>query len=154
MGAAGVSVDKETRQNLILRVISEQQLGTQQDVVKALADEDVEVAQATVSRDLAELGVGAGVFLRCVGGDVKPDRACGTAESPIGRAEDPSSQAQYAPVAVTHQGVCSGDCLKGAPEVVLGGQRGASQDQCFHKSAPPQLFQSKHADARTAAKCH
>ncbi len=57
MGAPGVSVDKETRQNLILRVISEQDLGTQQDVVKALAGEDVEVAQATVSRDLAELGV-------------------------------------------------------------------------------------------------
>lgn len=57
MGAPGVSVDKETRQNLILRLISEQDLGTQQDVVRALAGEDVEVAQATVSRDLAELGV-------------------------------------------------------------------------------------------------
>lgn len=57
MGAAGVSVDKETRQNLILKVISEQELGTQQDVVGALAGEGVEAAQATVSRDLAELGV-------------------------------------------------------------------------------------------------
>lgn len=57
MGAADLSVDKETRQNLILRLISEQELGTQQGMVKALAGEGVEVAQATVSRDLAELGV-------------------------------------------------------------------------------------------------
>ena len=57
MGATGTNVDKTTRQDLILRLISERDLGTQQDVVGALADEKVEVAQATVSRDLAELGV-------------------------------------------------------------------------------------------------
>ena len=51
------NVDKGTRQDLILRVISERELGTQQDVVAALSDLGVEVAQATVSRDLAELGV-------------------------------------------------------------------------------------------------
>ena len=50
-------LDKTTRQDLILRLISERDLGTQQDVVAALADENVDVAQATVSRDLAELGV-------------------------------------------------------------------------------------------------
>src|SRR5215217_5841820 len=47
------NVDKGTRQDLILRVISERELGTQQDVVAALSDIGVEVAQATVSRDLA-----------------------------------------------------------------------------------------------------
>ena len=57
MGATMSPVDKTTRQDLILRLISERDLGTQQDVVGALADEGVEVAQATVSRDLAELGV-------------------------------------------------------------------------------------------------
>ena len=57
MGPTGTHVDKTTRQDLILRLISERDLGTQQDVVGALADEKVEVAQATVSRDLAELGV-------------------------------------------------------------------------------------------------
>ncbi len=58
MGAiTGTHVDKGTRQDLILRLISERPLGTQGDVVAALADEGVEVAQATVSRDLAELGV-------------------------------------------------------------------------------------------------
>lgn len=57
MGATLSPVDKTTRQDLILRLISERDLGTQQGVVAALADEGVEVAQATVSRDLAELGV-------------------------------------------------------------------------------------------------
>ncbi len=57
MGSTISPVDKTTRQDLILRLISEKDLGTQQDVVAALADENVEVAQATVSRDLAELGV-------------------------------------------------------------------------------------------------
>ncbi len=57
MGTTLSTVDKVTRQDLILRLISEKDLGTQQDVVSALADEGVEVAQATVSRDLTELGV-------------------------------------------------------------------------------------------------
>ena len=57
MGATLSHVDKGTRQDLILRLISERVLGTQQDVVAALSDVGVEVAQATVSRDLAELGV-------------------------------------------------------------------------------------------------
>src|ERR671917_175499 len=57
MAATTSSAGKGTRQNLILRLISERSLGTQGDVVSALADEGVEVAQATVSRDLAELGV-------------------------------------------------------------------------------------------------
>ena len=57
MGATRAPVDKTTRQDLILRLISEKELGTQQGVVQALGDEGVEVAQATVSRDLAELGV-------------------------------------------------------------------------------------------------
>ena len=57
MGATRAPVDKTTRQDLILRLISEKELGTQQGVVQALGDEGGEVAQATVSRDLAELGV-------------------------------------------------------------------------------------------------
>ena len=57
MGKTLSHVDKGTRQDLILRLISEQALGTQGDVVAALSDIGVEVDQATVSRDLAELGV-------------------------------------------------------------------------------------------------
>jgi len=57
MGKTLSHVDKGTRQDLIIRLISDQSLGTQQDVVAALSGAGVEVAQATVSRDLAELGV-------------------------------------------------------------------------------------------------
>ena len=57
MEATRAPVDKTTRQDLILRLIAERELGTQQDVAAALAEEGIEVAQATVSRDLAELGV-------------------------------------------------------------------------------------------------
>jgi transcriptional regulator of arginine metabolism len=57
LGATRAPVDKATRQDLILRVISERELGTQQGVAAALAEEGIEVAQATVSRDLTELGV-------------------------------------------------------------------------------------------------
>jgi transcriptional regulator of arginine metabolism len=57
LGATRTPVDKGTRQDLILRLISERELGTQQGVVEALAEAGIEVAQATVSRDLAELGV-------------------------------------------------------------------------------------------------
>ncbi len=57
MGATRAPVDKTTRQDLILRLISERELGTQQGSSQALGEEGVEVAQATVSRDLAELGV-------------------------------------------------------------------------------------------------
>jgi transcriptional regulator of arginine metabolism len=57
LGETLSQVDKGTRQDLILRLISERALGTQLDVVAALSDIGVEVAQATVSRDLAELGV-------------------------------------------------------------------------------------------------
>ena len=53
MAATRAPVDKAMRQDLILRLISERNLGTQQDVVAALAEEGIEVAQATVSRDLA-----------------------------------------------------------------------------------------------------
>jgi transcriptional regulator of arginine metabolism len=57
VGVTLSSVDKQTRQDLILRVISEREVGTQQELIEALKDVGVEVAQATVSRDLAELGV-------------------------------------------------------------------------------------------------
>jgi transcriptional regulator of arginine metabolism len=57
LGATSTPADKNTRQDLILRLISEKGLGTQQSVVDSLAEEGIEVGQATVSRDLAELGV-------------------------------------------------------------------------------------------------
>jgi transcriptional regulator of arginine metabolism len=50
-------VNKFERQGTILRLIGEQQLSTQSDVVQALRDEGLEAVQATVSRDIAQLGL-------------------------------------------------------------------------------------------------
>jgi len=50
-------VNKFERQGTILRLIGEQQLSTQSDVVQALRDEGLDAVQATVSRDIAQLGL-------------------------------------------------------------------------------------------------
>lgn len=50
-------MNKFERQGTILRLIGEQQLSTQSDVVQALRDEGLEAVQATVSRDIAQLGL-------------------------------------------------------------------------------------------------
>jgi transcriptional regulator of arginine metabolism len=50
-------VNKFERQGTILRLVGERQLATQSDVVEALRDEGLEAVQATVSRDIAQLGL-------------------------------------------------------------------------------------------------
>jgi transcriptional regulator of arginine metabolism len=50
-------VNKFERQGTILRLVGEQQLSTQSDVVQALRDEGLDAVQATVSRDIAQLGL-------------------------------------------------------------------------------------------------
>jgi len=50
-------MNKFERQGTILRLVGERQLSTQGDVVEALRDEGLEAVQATVSRDLAQLGL-------------------------------------------------------------------------------------------------
>jgi len=50
-------VNKFERQGTILRLVGERQLSTQSDVVEALRDEGLEAVQATVSRDIAQLGL-------------------------------------------------------------------------------------------------
>jgi transcriptional regulator of arginine metabolism len=50
-------VNKFERQGAILRLVGERQLSTQGDVVDALRDEGLEAVQATVSRDIAQLGL-------------------------------------------------------------------------------------------------
>ena len=50
-------MNKFERQGAILRLVAERQLSTQGDVVQALRDEGVEAVQATVSRDIAQLGL-------------------------------------------------------------------------------------------------
>ena len=49
-------MNKFERQGAILRLVGERQLSTQSDVVEALRDEGLEAVQATVSRDIAQLG--------------------------------------------------------------------------------------------------
>ena len=50
-------MNKFERQGTILRLIGEQQLSTQSDVVQALRNEGLDAVQATVSRDIAQLGL-------------------------------------------------------------------------------------------------
>ncbi len=50
-------MNKFERQGAILRLVGEQQLSTQSDVVQALRDEGLDAVQATVSRDIAQLGL-------------------------------------------------------------------------------------------------
>ncbi|MGZ8739924.1 MAG: arginine repressor [Gaiellaceae bacterium] len=50
-------MNKHERQAAILRLVDEQELSTQAEVVGALRDEGVDAVQATVSRDIAQLGL-------------------------------------------------------------------------------------------------
>jgi transcriptional regulator of arginine metabolism len=50
-------VNKFERQGAILRLVAERQLSTQGDVVQALRDEGLDAVQATVSRDITQLGL-------------------------------------------------------------------------------------------------
>lgn len=48
---------KHHRQQALLRVVAQQKLGTQQDLVRALKGAGFDATQATVSRDIVELGL-------------------------------------------------------------------------------------------------
>ncbi len=48
---------KYERQGAILRIVEERRLSTQEEVAEALRDEGFEAVQATVSRDIAQLGL-------------------------------------------------------------------------------------------------
>ena len=50
-------MNKFERQGAILRLVRERELATQADVVQALRDEGLDAVQATVSRDIAQLGL-------------------------------------------------------------------------------------------------
>ena len=53
-------MNKRQRQQLIRRILRDAPVSSQQDVVAALAAEGCEVTQATVSRDLREMGLQKG----------------------------------------------------------------------------------------------
>lgn len=48
---------KEQRQRAILELVRQRPVHTQQELAKALAERGISVTQATVSRDIAELGL-------------------------------------------------------------------------------------------------
>ncbi len=50
-------MNKRERQVAILQLVDRQELSTQAEVVRALRDEGVDAVQATVSRDIAQLGL-------------------------------------------------------------------------------------------------
>jgi transcriptional regulator of arginine metabolism len=75
-------VSKRKRQEAILSLIAKHQIATQEELVERLARVGIHTTQATVSRDIAELGL-----VRIGGPDshyVKPDEGLGAA-SPAGR---------------------------------------------------------------------
>ncbi len=51
------TLDKADRQKLVLSLVQRLSLGTQQDLLEALASAGCRVTQATVSRDIRELGL-------------------------------------------------------------------------------------------------
>jgi len=52
-----LNLRKQQRQQTLLRLVSEKRLATQQDVVRALRAAGYAATQATVSRDIVELGL-------------------------------------------------------------------------------------------------
>ena len=50
-------LSKRHRQQLIKTLVRQQRLGTQQGLVKALGTVGCEVTQATISRDIREIGL-------------------------------------------------------------------------------------------------
>jgi transcriptional regulator of arginine metabolism len=50
-------MNKQSRQYTIKEILSQQSIGSQEDLVKALKRAGVKVTQATLSRDLREMGV-------------------------------------------------------------------------------------------------
>lgn len=55
-GRTGVRISKTRRQHLIARILSDHEVTSQEQLVDLLAQEDVVATQATVSRDLDEIG--------------------------------------------------------------------------------------------------
>ena len=50
-------MNKFERQGAILRLVREQELSTQADFARALSEQGLEAVQATISRDIAQLGL-------------------------------------------------------------------------------------------------
>ena len=78
-------MQKRKRQEAILALVRKHQVATQEELARHLRRLGISATQATVSRDIAELGLA-----RVAGPDghyVRPDDASGTTAQPAGREE-------------------------------------------------------------------
>jgi transcriptional regulator of arginine metabolism len=99
-------VDASTRRDLVRRLVAAGSIGTQGQLVAALVARGVDVTQATVSRDLAALGVARGFRGGRSAYLLPDDRAddAGAAEARLGRllADLPLTITEAAPLVVLH----------------------------------------------------
>ena len=58
MRPAGAQIGKQERHKLILGVVARKRVGTQHELAAALEASGCKVTQATISRDIRELGLG------------------------------------------------------------------------------------------------
>ena len=86
---------KYERQGTILRLVQQQQLSTQSELADALRAEGIETVQATVSRDIAQLGLvkvraadGRLVYALPGRGRPAPARRADVGAPPLGRRDD------------------------------------------------------------------
>lgn len=52
-----MKLSKNPRQSRILHILKTQNIGTQEELVQALSEQGMDVTQATISRDIKELGI-------------------------------------------------------------------------------------------------
>ena len=50
-------MDKQKRQKILLDIVTKTEVGTQEEIIKALNDQGVYATQATISRDIKEMGL-------------------------------------------------------------------------------------------------
>jgi transcriptional regulator of arginine metabolism len=93
-----LSADEVERQGAILRLVEQRHLSTQAEVADALRDEGIDAVQATVSRDIAQLGLvkvrnGDGrSSTRCRARPTSPARRARVRAAPLGRGMTPPGQ--------------------------------------------------------------
>lgn len=50
-------MDKQKRQQILLDIVTKMEVDTQEEIIKALNDQGLNVTQATISRDIKEMGL-------------------------------------------------------------------------------------------------
>lgn len=135
-------MQKEERQETILKVIAAMKISRQEDLVQALRDHGIEVTQASVSRDLEELGI-----VKVKGAYAQPDRTLGQLNIGVTAIETAGPNLI---VAKTHSGLASASAVRidaARIEEIVGTLAGddtifiAVRDQKDQKSVIQQLWE-------------